>query len=69
MPDMDPLFLALSAFRRRQFQPCVELATQVLEKNPNDQVRIAERFRGHSFPLRKGRMATENASIDRTTLR
>ena len=35
---MDPLFLAYSYFRRRKFERCVALCTQVLEKNPYDQV-------------------------------
>ena len=35
---MDLLFQAISLFRRRQYEKCVEIATQLLEKNPNDQV-------------------------------
>ena len=35
---MDPVFLAYSCFRRRKFDDCVKLCTQVLEKNPYDQV-------------------------------
>jgi len=35
---MDLLFQALSLFRRRQYEKCVEAATNLLEKNPNDQV-------------------------------
>ncbi len=38
MPDMDLLYQAMSLFRRRQFEPCVEVTTRLLEKNPNDQV-------------------------------
>jgi len=34
---MDPVFLAYSCFRRRKFDDCVKLCTQVLEKNPYDQ--------------------------------
>jgi len=34
---MDPVFLAYSCFRRRKFDDCVRLCTQVLEKNPYDQ--------------------------------
>ena len=42
MPDMDPLFQAMSLFRRRQFEQCVEITTSLLTKNPNDQVRILD---------------------------
>lgn len=38
MPDMDPLFQAMSFFRRRQFEQCAEITTGLLQKNPNDQV-------------------------------
>jgi hypothetical protein len=38
MPDMDLLFQAISLFRRRQYEKCVEVTTRLLEKNPNDQV-------------------------------
>ncbi|CAH1791070.1 unnamed protein product [Owenia fusiformis] len=34
---MDPLFMAYSFFRRRKYEPCVELCTNLLEKNPYDQ--------------------------------
>ena len=40
MPAMDPLFQAMSFFRRRKFEQCVEITTGLLEKNPNDQVRM-----------------------------
>jgi tetratricopeptide repeat protein 8 len=40
MPAMDLLFQAMSFFRRRKFEQCVEVASRLLEKNPNDQVRI-----------------------------
>ncbi|XP_058511317.1 tetratricopeptide repeat protein 8 isoform X3 [Ochotona princeps] len=36
-PEMEPLFLAWSYFRRRRFQLCADLCTQVLEKSPYDQ--------------------------------
>ncbi len=39
-PEMDPLFQAMSFFRRRKFEQCVEITTRLLEKNPNDQVKI-----------------------------
>ncbi|KAM9713715.1 tetratricopeptide repeat protein 8 isoform 3-T3 [Dama dama] len=34
---MEPLFLAWSYFRRRRFQLCADLCTQILEKSPCDQ--------------------------------
>ncbi|XP_070576830.1 tetratricopeptide repeat protein 8-like [Ptychodera flava] len=34
---MDPMFLAMSFYRRRKFEECVNLCTQLLEKNPYDQ--------------------------------
>ncbi|KAL0601791.1 Tetratricopeptide repeat protein 8, partial [Plecturocebus cupreus] len=36
--EMEPLFLAWSYFRRRKFQLCADLCTQMLEKSPYDQV-------------------------------
>lgn len=39
MPAMDPLFQAMTFFRRRKFEQCVEITTTLLEKNANDQVR------------------------------
>ncbi|XP_058423502.1 tetratricopeptide repeat protein 8 isoform X3 [Diceros bicornis minor] len=35
--EMEPLFLAWSYFRRRKFQLCADLCTQMLEKSPYDQ--------------------------------
>ena len=37
---MDPFFLALSRFNRQRFDECIEICTQMLEKNPYDQVHI-----------------------------
>ena len=36
---MDPLFMATSLFRRRRFEECVKTCTEILERNPYDQVR------------------------------
>lgn len=36
--EMEPLFRAWSYFRRRKFQLCADLCTQMLEKSPYDQV-------------------------------
>lgn len=35
--SMDPLFMAMSYFRRRKYEKCAELCSGVLEKNPYDQ--------------------------------
>lgn len=35
---MDPLFMANSLFRRRRLDECVSVCTELLEKNPRDQV-------------------------------
>ena len=35
---MDTLFQALSYFRRRKFDKCVESCSTLLEKNPYDEV-------------------------------
>ncbi|KAL7638214.1 UNVERIFIED_CONTAM: hypothetical protein RMT77_011839 [Armadillidium vulgare] len=34
---MDPLYLAISYFRRRKFQKCIDICTNLLEANPYDQ--------------------------------
>ena len=33
---MDPAYLALSRFRRRKFDSCIDLCTTLLDKNPRD---------------------------------
>ncbi|CAG2189132.1 BBS8 [Mytilus edulis] len=34
---MDPLFLAYSCYRRKKYQECTDICTELLEKNPYDQ--------------------------------
>ncbi|KAK7028963.1 Tetratricopeptide repeat protein 8 [Halocaridina rubra] len=34
---MDPLFLAISSFKRRKFEKCINICTELLSKNPYDQ--------------------------------
>ncbi|MPC39690.1 Tetratricopeptide repeat protein 8 [Portunus trituberculatus] len=46
---MDPLFLALSCFRRRKFDRCIKICTELLSKNPYDQVRATNCLYSHSF--------------------
>lgn len=38
--QVDPFFLALSRARRRRFDDCVEICSDILEKNPYDQVSL-----------------------------
>ena len=35
---MDPLYMANSLFRRRRYEDCVQVCTEILETNPYDQV-------------------------------
>ena len=44
--EMDPLVHALSYFRRRKFQLCSDLCSQLLEKEPGDQVTKKSRASG-----------------------
>ena len=36
---MDPLFMAMTLFKHRRFEDCVQICDDLLEKNPKDQVR------------------------------
>ena len=36
--QIDPVFLALSKLRKRQFDACIEICTNLLAENPLDQV-------------------------------
>ena len=38
--DIDPVYLALSKLRKRQFDACIDICTRLLQENPLDQVRI-----------------------------
>lgn len=38
---MDPFYVAILRYRQRQFDECINLCTDVLRKNPLDQVKIA----------------------------
>ncbi|CAF0906041.1 unnamed protein product [Adineta ricciae] len=53
---MDLLFQAVSLFRRRQYETCVEVTTRLLAKSPNDQVAW----------LLKMRALTEQLYVDET---
>ncbi|XP_062946053.1 tetratricopeptide repeat protein 8 isoform X2 [Cynocephalus volans] len=54
--ELDPLFLAWSYFRRRKFQLCADLCTQMLEKSPYDQAAW----------ILKARALTEMVYVDET---
>ncbi|CAF0851773.1 unnamed protein product [Adineta ricciae] len=56
MPQLDPLFQAISYYRRRKFEQCVEVTTDLLDKNSNDQVAW----------LLKMRALTEQLYVDET---
>ncbi len=36
---LDPLFMAMTLFRHRRFEDCLEVCNELLIKNPKDQVR------------------------------
>ena len=38
-PGLDPVWHAMSKLRRRRFDDCIKLCSEVLEENPYDQVR------------------------------
>jgi hypothetical protein len=37
--EVDPVYLALSKLRKRQFDGCIDICTRLLAENPLDQVR------------------------------
>lgn len=39
---MDPMFVALSYYHRKKFEDAVNVCSQILEKNPYDQVRLSQ---------------------------
>ena len=43
--DMDPLFKALSLYRRRKYEECASVCTEELVKSPLDQVTCQVRGR------------------------
>lgn len=36
--NVDPVFYAQLKFRRRQFEPCIDICTELLQRNPYDRV-------------------------------
>eukprot|EP00731_Ephydatia_muelleri_P036450 Em0258g5a len=55
---MDPLFMATSLFRRRRFEDCVTICTDILKKNPLDQAAW----------FLKARALTEQTYVDETEM-
>lgn len=52
--EMEPLLRAWSYFRRRKFQLCADLCTQMLEKSPYDQVPADPRQSVNSLAMAVG---------------
>lgn len=52
--EMEPLLRAWSYFRRRKFQLCADLCTQMLEKSPYDQVPADPRKSVNSLAMAMG---------------
>lgn len=52
--EMEPLLRAWSYFRRRKFQLCADLCTQMLEKSPYDQVSAGPRQSVDSLAMAMG---------------
>ena len=48
---LDPLFMASKLFRHRRFEDCVKLCTEVLQKNPYDQVSYGNQDNIRPHPL------------------
>lgn len=63
---MDPFFLAVSRFNRQRYDECIEICTQMLDKNPYDQVGLILVFtRGlQAAWLLKCRALTKKSWID-----
>lgn len=55
---MDPLFMATNLFRRRRFEECVTVCTEILKKNPLDQAAW----------FLKARALTEQTYVDETEM-
>ncbi|XP_066132344.1 tetratricopeptide repeat protein 8 isoform X3 [Saccopteryx bilineata] len=62
--EMEPLLLAWSYFRRRKFQLCADLCTQVLEQSPYDQEPGAELPVSQAAWILKARALTEMVYVD-----
>ncbi|XP_019317533.2 tetratricopeptide repeat protein 8 isoform X5 [Panthera pardus] len=62
--EMEPLLLAWSYFRRRKFQLCADLCTQMLEKSPYDQEPDPELPVTQAAWILKARALTEMVYVD-----
>ena len=68
---MDPLFMACSLYRRRKFEECSKICTEILEKNPYDQVKliyIKKKLKLQYFLLILVSLGVKNESLNRTSL-
>ncbi len=65
---MDPAFLALSRLRRRRFDDAIVTATELLEKNPLDQVGELDKVTSKAVWWIKCKALTEKTWIDDTEL-
>ncbi len=45
--SLDPLFMARSLFRRRRFEECVKICSDILQSNPYDQVTSSNQSSNH----------------------
>ena len=37
MDQLDPVYIALVTFRRREFETCIDVCTGILDRNPYDE--------------------------------
>lgn len=56
---MDPLYNALSQFRRRKFDKCIEICTDILDKQPLDQAAWCLKMRALTQRIYVDDMETE----------
>ena len=64
---MDPLYMANSLLRRRRFEECVKVCTEILESNPYDQVSGVPVQTGRCIPAAIG-IETQPSALPLTPL-
>lgn len=57
--NMEPLYLALSFYRRRNFDKCVEVCTDILDKQPLDPAAFCLKMRAMTGRVYVGDIETE----------
>lgn len=60
---MDPLFNALSNFRRRNYEKCVDICTEILDKQPLDQAAWCLKMRAMTLRVYVDDMEAEDAPV------